>query len=173
MPSNYTANYHLNQWAPGDKVLRTDFNQDNAAIDAAIKAEADALTQAMNAKADKSALDALSKTVSGQAGTLARKGNCRIYYATYIGDGSNTSGTYQNINFPGKPMFVVIGEATGSRMLFGVQGLRSGHQFIDSRSEAASLSWSGNTMGIRPTTTTKYNENGLTYTVLALIAADQ
>ena len=37
MASNYTTNYQLNQWEPTDQVLRTDFNADNAKIDAALK----------------------------------------------------------------------------------------------------------------------------------------
>ena len=35
---NYTQNYQLNQWEALDKVQRTDFNADNAKIDAAMKA---------------------------------------------------------------------------------------------------------------------------------------
>jgi len=38
MPSNFTPNYQLNQWEPDDRVLRTDFNADNAKIDAALGA---------------------------------------------------------------------------------------------------------------------------------------
>ena len=34
--SNYTTNYQLNQWEAGDQVLRTEFNQDNQKIDAAL-----------------------------------------------------------------------------------------------------------------------------------------
>ena len=37
MASKQTANYGLNQWEAGDQVLRTEFNADNAKIDAAIK----------------------------------------------------------------------------------------------------------------------------------------
>ena len=33
-----TANYQLNQWDPGDRILREEFNADNARIDAAIAA---------------------------------------------------------------------------------------------------------------------------------------
>lgn len=33
---NKTANYQLNQWEPSDPFLRTDFNEDNAKIDAAL-----------------------------------------------------------------------------------------------------------------------------------------
>lgn len=35
---NYTENYQLTQWEPSDRVLREDFNRDNATIDAALKA---------------------------------------------------------------------------------------------------------------------------------------
>ena len=38
MASNQTANFGLNQWAATDKVLREEFNADNAKIDAAILA---------------------------------------------------------------------------------------------------------------------------------------
>lgn len=31
-----TSNYQLNQWAESDRILRTDFNSDNAKIDAAL-----------------------------------------------------------------------------------------------------------------------------------------
>ena len=36
MATNYTTNYQLNQWEPTDQVLRTDFNADNAKVDAAL-----------------------------------------------------------------------------------------------------------------------------------------
>ena len=38
MASNYTTNYGLCQWEPGDNFVRTEFNQDNAKIDAALGA---------------------------------------------------------------------------------------------------------------------------------------
>ena len=38
MPSNFTEHFQLNQWEPGDQVLREDFNADNAKIDAALAA---------------------------------------------------------------------------------------------------------------------------------------
>lgn len=36
MASNHTQNYGLCQWEATDQVLRTDFNEDNAKIEAAI-----------------------------------------------------------------------------------------------------------------------------------------
>ena len=38
MSTNYTQNYQLCQWEPQDKVQRTDFNDDNAKIEAALTA---------------------------------------------------------------------------------------------------------------------------------------
>ena len=38
MATNYTTNYQLNQWEPTDPVIRTDFNADNAKIEAALLA---------------------------------------------------------------------------------------------------------------------------------------
>jgi len=36
MPSNFTPNYNLNQWEAEDRVLRVDFNADNAKLEAAL-----------------------------------------------------------------------------------------------------------------------------------------
>ena len=36
MATNHTTNYELSQWLSADQVLRTDFNADNAKIDAAL-----------------------------------------------------------------------------------------------------------------------------------------
>ena len=55
MSTNHTTNYDLNQWEGTDKVLRTEFNQDNAKIDAALKANADAIA----GKADRADVAAL------------------------------------------------------------------------------------------------------------------
>ena len=79
MASSYTTNYQLNQWSAADQVLRTEFNADNAKIDAALKglsdpvagkaaqSAVDALTQSVSSKADAATVAALSQTVSGKA----------------------------------------------------------------------------------------------------------
>ena len=82
MSTNHTPNYNLCQWEAEDKVLRTEFNADNAKIDAAIKAvdrrvEGKASTTSVNSL--KSTVDSLSQTVTQQATTLVGKGNCQIY----------------------------------------------------------------------------------------------
>ena len=45
MASGQTSNYGLNQWAAEDKVLRTDFNQDNAKLDEIMREVCTALPQ--------------------------------------------------------------------------------------------------------------------------------
>ena len=44
MASNHTSNYGLSQWEATDAVLRTDFNEDNAKIDAALKSQAGSIS---------------------------------------------------------------------------------------------------------------------------------
>ena len=43
MSTNKTTHYQLNQWEPEDKVLRTEFNEDNLKIDQALAALAGAV----------------------------------------------------------------------------------------------------------------------------------
>ena len=77
MASNQTERYGLSQWEKSDKVLMEDFNADNAKLDAALAAQA----EAMEDKADVTALEALARTVitlsgtvSGHSSTLSRTG---------------------------------------------------------------------------------------------------
>ena len=46
MASNYTEKYKLCQWEATDQVLRTDFNEDNAKLEAALKALEDSKADA-------------------------------------------------------------------------------------------------------------------------------
>lgn len=49
--ANYTQNYGLHQWEPGDDFLRTDFNQDFAKIDTAVKGLETAVNKKLEEKA--------------------------------------------------------------------------------------------------------------------------
>ena len=48
---NQTANYGLSQWEATDRILMEDFNSDNSKIDAALKANADAIAAETTARA--------------------------------------------------------------------------------------------------------------------------
>ena len=122
MASNQTSNYGLNQWEATDQVLRTDFNQDNAKLDAALKALADKETE-------------LEGTLAGQAADIPYTG---------ADDDSAT------VSFSKAPLLfiiissddVVLGSAlsTKATSISYDQGAHS--TFMNS----VTISWSGNTV---------------------------
>ena len=63
---NKTANFQLTQWEKTDRIMMEDFNRDNAAIDAALKSNADKAAALQTA--------------------LAGAGNCSIETKSYTGD---------------------------------------------------------------------------------------
>lgn len=83
-----TANFALNQWEPGDNFLRTDFNEDNAKIDAALTLKSELVVGTYTGDGEKSLtieLDFQPKAVylctqSGMAGI-----DNGAYYYTYGG----------------------------------------------------------------------------------------
>ena len=101
MASNYTEHYELCQWEATDQVQRTDFNADNAKVDAAL----DALAGLVAEKADGDDLAALSETV---AEVSAGMGNCDMELLTYTGGGG---GSPKMITFSQVPdMYLVAGD---------------------------------------------------------------
>ena len=155
MPSNYTSNYNLNQWAASDKVQRVDFNADNAKIDAALAEKASAsvvsgLQTTVNSlnsgKADKSALEALKTTVAQHTAALAKTGNCQVYITSYQANGKNGESTPNTLQFPHKPMAALITGPDGSQGIFvrGARVVPVGSFGVRAGSSAAS--WNGNTL---------------------------
>jgi hypothetical protein len=149
MPSNQTPNYALSQWERDDRVLMDDFNADNAKIDAALKAEADA-----------------------RAALAAKTGNCSIGMFTYQGTGEFTAPT--RISFPRMPdLFLILGSAlligrggeNVATMSYNVGGY--GHTGL------MDLSWSGNSFSFlyAGDIHRQMNEKR-TYTVIAFYAED-
>ena len=86
MATNQTTNYQLNQWEPTDQVLRTDFNADNAKIDAA--------------------LAGLAETDTALWAAVQKCRNCKIVRVPFTGNGF----VQVNISFPQKPIcFFILG----------------------------------------------------------------
>ena len=125
MASNYTENYGLCQWEATDSFVRTEFNQDNARIDAALKDLEDT-------KAEQAALSSLSATVSGKASqssvnslSTAVNQKCRMKAGTYTGSGSAT-GDSQTISM-GFPVKAALVETTdGQRPYSSSRGITGG-----------------------------------------------
>jgi len=147
----HTQNYNLTQWSPEDRILRSDFNTDNAAIDTAL---ADHAAQ-------------LASLTSG-------KGNCKIWVSSYAGTGT----TSRSVTFPKLPIMAFVLEYYGSFLLLAplmnhainiVRTSNPGRQLP--------LTWSGSTARWSCDDTSSYgpdyafNTKGLTYSVVAFYAA--
>ena len=191
MATNQTTNYQLNQWDPTDAVQRVEFNQDNAKLDTALKSLADQVVQkanqsalntlisAVNQKADASTVSSLSSLLNSEISqrqeadsslqtALTLKGNCQIYYGTYIGDGKSS----RTLTFERRPLLVLI--QGGNLICRAIQG----NQYMMCRTNGQggttcpaiwtenSLKFNGASDDYAP------NSQGGTYYLVTLMAAD-
>ena len=143
-----TANYGLNQWDAGDRIMVEDFNADNAKVDAALGDHEERV-------------DALETT-------CASLGNCLFYTASYTGNGGTASHT-----FPHKPMVVMIKTPYTPYQLIFWQGQTSVYP-IGANYYEVNLTWNGNTVSWS-SNNLDYgaNQKGTTYHILALLDAAQ
>ena len=70
---DHTQNYQLSRWEKDDRIMMEDFNADNEAIDAALKANADAVT-ALEQGVKFIKLGAATTTAAGQSMTVDLSG---------------------------------------------------------------------------------------------------
>ena len=149
MSTNHTTNYNLCQWEATDQVQRTDFNQDNAKIDAAL---------------------------AEHAAKIAQKGNCKIEYGSYVGTGNRGPNSPSTLTFSGKPLLVIVADTTnGSFMLmmrssiFGLYVLGGnesiGMPYLDWETECAVSWYTGSQVSDY-----QVNTAGRKYVYIALIA---
>ena len=64
-----TTNYQLNQWAKSDRVMMDDFNADNATLDTALKANADAIAAETAARIADDPYPTICEVVTAKAKT--------------------------------------------------------------------------------------------------------
>ena len=83
MASQETPNYRLSRWAGTDRIMMEDFNRDNAAIDTALKSNADKAAALQTA--------------------LAGAGNCEIGMISYTGTGKSGDSNPTTVTFPKMP----------------------------------------------------------------------
>ncbi len=172
---NRTTKYKLCQFEASDQVQRTDFNEDNAKIDAALSghdsslgslsSKITSLTSTVNGKASQSALNTLKNQV-------AKLGNCRIEALTYTGTGRHGTANPTQVTFSARPAFFIIhglaqfiiGPSPVNKL---ITTLYNGPVYCD-------CSWSGNRLSFWGTDAdTQLNHNGTVYTVIALYAQDK
>lgn len=165
MASNYTTNFELCQWQADDQVKRTDFNEDNAKIDAALNDLSGGLAE----KADQSALDALAQTVAQKAeqsvvSTLSASA-LKMAFGEYKGNGDYGSAHPITVDFSKRlsnpPQIFIIqtkfGTGKDATILF--RGMTRGDDFTWS---GMKITWFGDTPGAM------YNIKGETYLYCAI-----
>ena len=156
MASNYSTNYQLNQWEPTDQVQRTDFNADNAKIDAALKTNADAITA----------------ETAARTAAVALCGNCQIYTTSYVGTGTYGQDNARSITCPKPPVVVMFQSGTGEASIaFAPYG--AGHAIGMKEVAVSSVRWLGNTFSWWGVNATQHmNVVNVTYHVIVLMAVD-
>lgn len=97
MASNYTENFSLCQWEATDQILRTEFNEDHAKIDTALKT--------------------LSDITAGHSQAIMQLGNCGIWMTSYHGNGQYGQNNTSSLTFPDLPIFAIIGSDMGHLMI--------------------------------------------------------
>lgn len=156
MATNHTANYQLNQWEATDQVLRTDFNEDNAKVDSALKGLSTSIQQN-------------STQISQLRQQMATLGNCLIYQTSYVGTGSGAV----TLTFPHKPAIIQVVHPTESYLFIAAQGCSYALSFLNRSSIGANLfTWNGKTVSwTNPRGEVIYqcNVEGETYHVIALL----
>lgn len=139
-----TQYYQLSLWNQDDRILMDTFNGNNAKLDAALQAAAEAR--------------------EGLAETVAQRGNCQVQFQTYTGTGSNTV----NFTFPHKPLLIVI---FGDNLyFFAVQGQpyatgRTG----GTGSGICPVTWSGNSASWSNSSGYQCNASGQTYSMVVVM----
>ena len=169
MSTNYTANYQLCQWEAGDQVLRTEFNQDNQKIDAAIKGVDQKLDTSIQTVQQQ--ITSLSSSTASQfsqlSGAMARLGNCKLYTGSYVGTGTSS----HTVTFPGPPYFVYIGDSTREMCISFLRGMPEASMFAAAGAWISHLTWDGNSVRLEGSGNAEQhlNEQARTYPVMALI----
>lgn len=164
---NQTNNYQLSQWDPEDRILRADFNSDNSKVDAALKNNAQAISDEIAAResADTAETEARTGAVATLTKELAKKGNCRIYCTTYTGNGADS----RTINFPAKPKLVII--TTEAAIVLVPQGSDCAICVSSRSGGTMPVTWSGSSMTITRNDL-DLNVSAIKYYVTALIQVD-
>lgn len=153
-----TENYQLTQWEKSDRIQMEDFNRDNAALDAALTAQAAELAAVQAA--------------------LTKCGNCRVAITTYTGNGA-FNGSPTTITFPSMPLaFMIVGFKAlllargGDASAFtAFKGATQSNSFVSD----AALTWVGNAVSFSNSVHARYqfNEENILYWVLALYQTDE
>lgn len=171
MASNHTEHYGLNQWERTDKVIMEDFNEDNAKIDAAIKAEADARAAELAAQAGALEAEVQARTAlaSSLTSSVAKAGNCQICTSSYTGTGTYGADVSKKFTFPYKPMLVFVTSEGGTNIHMLQGQTTTSYPTSSPPAYIIRVTWSGNSVSWYGNHVhSQMNDEGATYYVVAL-----
>ena len=154
---NQTSNYQLNQWEPTDRILMQDFNSDNSKIDGALAAH----------DSEISALEAQNTALQT---AMAAKGNCKLEYQTYTGNGASA----RAFTFSGKPRLICI-VGSENYFLLAAQGIPRSVCYGGGGDEASSAVWSGNSVTLSNSNNREHficNNQDSSYGIVAFVDAE-
>ena len=96
----HTQNYQLSRWEKDDRIMMEDFNADNETIDAALKANADAVGALQTGKADAAALSEETSARTAADSTLAARVTALEQGVKLVRLGTYTTAAFnQNVTF--------------------------------------------------------------------------
>lgn len=171
MASNYTKNYALCQWEETDQVLRTEFNEDNTKIEAALVKHDAALSE--NMQAIRTEADNRAEAINSLSTALAGKGNCKVEVKSYSGTGNYGSGNLTTVTFSNTPQVVIIYCSNTGNMVTLIYGCNRA-QMVDAMCIPLSVSWSGSTVRLSSNDAkSQMNESNYTYFAVALVDLNQ
>lgn len=141
MASKTTANYKLCQWEPTDPVIRTDFNDDNAKIDAGMKTLRDLVNRAQTTATE-------GKNLFNQAFSA---NNLPFACGYYIGD--NAVGRVISLGFT--PRAVILARSDGmmcynnlSTVLYGGVAILGKHLSLYGSTGTGTDTWDDQTTAL-------------------------
>ena len=147
---NKTANFQLTQWEKTDRIMMEDFNRDNAAIDTALKGNADKAAALQTA--------------------LAGAGNCEIGMISYTGTGKSGDSNPSTVTFPKMPAGFFLCGAETYLVVRGGDDHALMIYYTGSTTYVSQMpiSWKGNQFQISSSKPTyQLNEEGVPYWGLA------
>ena len=154
-----TTNYQLPKWEKTDRVQMKDFNDMTATLDAALKANADAIAAETTARV---AGDTALQTA------IAARGNCEIICGTYTGDGAGS----KTLTVNGKPVVVLVQPSRGSyekRALTMIRGMSYINSEYQNSNTSTSISWTNISVTFNTKVSYGLNVADTAYSYLALL----
>ena len=138
-----TTNYKLSQWEKSDRIQMEDFNGDNAKLEAALKAQADALTahgaSLDGMKTHAATLSAHETAIAALNAAVSKRGNCQIQLVTYRGSNGGIASKPKTLTFAHRPMAIFLYGSPDNHFTWAARGYAQ--SYLTGNKAIISFSW--------------------------------